>query len=301
LIECTYTNLRIPSLKLFIKKNQTLFRLWIEETYRRKKILSKESRQAKMAKQAHPLLHTMRGKAEYPSPKWPSTHIRFYTRCEARQNIHLQKHQARTSAFTHDARQGRISVSKSTKHAHLLLHTMRGKAEYPSPKWPSKHIRFYTRCEARQNIHLQKHQAHTSTFTHDAGQKRRRRKLPMQQICIWAECGRRLKRPIRIINLYTVMKNARPHLPMYSGWGMANGRCLWLIIFGTCELETFLVRTWHRRRRVLTKITENKKQTNCPGHVKRRVLGHTAGPASSFTTTSIVITSRHRHSRVVAN
>jgi hypothetical protein len=27
LIECTYTNLRIPSLKLFIKKNQTLFRL----------------------------------------------------------------------------------------------------------------------------------------------------------------------------------------------------------------------------------------------------------------------------------
>jgi hypothetical protein len=40
---------------------------------------------------------------------------------------------------------------------------------------------------------------------------------PMQQIPVWVECGRRLKGPIHIINLYTVMKNARPHLPMYSG------------------------------------------------------------------------------------
>ena len=100
-----------------------------------------------------------------------------------------------------------------------------------SPKYPNAltsasvsqmakhtHIRFYTRCRAGLNVRIPNGQAHSHPLLHTMQAKAQKKKFwPMQQIPVWVECGRRLKGPIHIINLYTVMKNACPHLPMYSG------------------------------------------------------------------------------------
>ena len=66
----------------------------------------------------------------------------------------------------------------------------------PTQDIPSAHTGFYTQCSKGKDIE---------------------KNSPR-----YAQCDPGLMEPYKYIhiNLYTVMKNTRPCLPMYSGWGM---------------------------------------------------------------------------------